>query len=332
MNISRLKQQWLPVSCVKKISSNPQRFILLGIPLVIYSLKDKIIALEDRCPHRGAPLSGGSLDGELLQCQYHGWRFNSSGECVAIPGLMSKAKLEDKKVRAYPAKIYLGLVFICLDQDETTLPLYSIPALKQDNYRSHFMQFAIEGEILNIIENTLDATHTHYIHAGLLRHDSKRQSVTATLKVNEASAQVCYEDEQKQSGWLSSLFESNRKSSIGRFHYPLIAELEYYGAEHLNAAFTFFLSPTTFNKHQVFLFISYRHNPFTSWAKKIFLLPFIKLAFRQDKAILKKQDDNIALFPATSFKSTELDLLRPHIERIFENKSSEYEKTIQLKI
>lgn len=42
--------------------------------------------MEDRCPHRAAPLSEGRVwtDGTLM-CSYHGWRFEGSGACVAIP-------------------------------------------------------------------------------------------------------------------------------------------------------------------------------------------------------------------------------------------------------
>ena len=113
-------------------------------------------------------------------------------------------------------------------QNEDTLPLYEIPALQTRQYHSHLLQLKLQGEVLNILENVLDATHTHFVHAGLLRHDDQRQSVTATLNVNQVSAEIRYDNEPKQSGWVSSLFEKNRKCSIGRFHLPLIAELEYH--------------------------------------------------------------------------------------------------------
>lgn len=332
MILDRLKQQWIPVTKVKKISTKPQRFILLGIPLVIYRCNDQIVALQDRCPHRGAPLSSGKLKGDLLQCPYHGWRFNSLGTCVGIPGLEKEINLEDKKVTAYQTQIYMGLLFVCLDKNQDTLPLYAIPALNSNKYQTHLMEFELEGDILNIIENTLDATHTHYIHAGLLRRDNKRQTIKANLTVNEYSAEVYYEEEQKQSGLISSLFEKNRKSSIGRFHFPLIAELEYHNKDYLTASFTFYLSPISDKKHRAFLLISYRHFYLTSWIKKLIFLPFIKIALKQDVSILTKQENNRTYFPQATFKSTELDLLRPHIERIFENKAQPFQKTIFLNV
>ncbi|EHL31057.1 aromatic ring-hydroxylating oxygenase subunit alpha [Legionella drancourtii] len=259
MNLSRFKNQWLPACTIKELSRHPKRFLLLGVPILIFRQNKQIIALQDRCPHRGAPLSAGTLDGEVLQCAYHGWRFNMNGECVAIPGLTKKINLKNKKIPTYQTQVYANLVFVCLEKDEHTSLLYSIPALQTKNYHYHHMQFNIQGSILNIIENTLDATHTHFVHSGLLRHDSKRQSITATLTVSETNAEVLYEGEKKQSGLISSIFENNRNYSIGRFHFPLIAEIEYHGHKHLSAAFTFYLSPTSSaNEHRAFLIISYR--------------------------------------------------------------------------
>lgn len=332
MNLSQLKNQWIPISAAKKITARPQRILLLGIPLVLFRVKEKIIALHDFCPHRGAPLSAGKLTGEVLQCAYHGWRFNTSGECIEIPGL-EKTNCANKKVPSYPTQIHLGLVFVCLEHNAETLPLYEIPALQSEQYCSYLLQSKLEGNVLNILENVLDATHTHFIHAGLLRHDDQRQPVTATLNVNKISAEIRYDNEPKQSGWISALFEKKRTFSIGRFHLPLIAELEYHGPQHITVAFTFFLSPSTSaEEHQVFFLISYRKGWFPGWLKKLFFLPFIKLAFKQDRAILKKQAMNRAYFPESRFISTELDIIRAHIERLLEGKSTDFQKTLTIKL
>ena len=169
MNLERLKQQWIPLMEVKKISSRPQRVFLLGLPLVVYKVGEEVSVLLDRCPHRGAPLSAGRMEGNRLKCSYHGWHFDPSGQCVAIPGLVKPSRLDDKNVPAFQTQMHRGLLFVCLDEHDSTLPLYEATAPQA--YRTHFTHFEMEGDILDIIENTLDATHTHYVHAGLLRHD-----------------------------------------------------------------------------------------------------------------------------------------------------------------
>ena len=259
-------------------------------------------------------------------------RFDKEGRCVSIPGLVKKTRLDDKCVKAYKTEIKYGLVFVCLDEQEMTLPVYEIPALIQKEYHFHCMEFSVQGDILNLIENVLDATHTHYIHAGLLSQDSKRQRITATLNVNRLMAEVRYEGEQKQTGLISALFEKNRKTSIGRFHFPLIAELEYYGTKDLNAAFSFFLSPVSSKEHRAFLLISFRKHWLTTSLKKLLFIPFIKMALKQDRVILNKLNLNSEFFPKGSIKSTELDILRPHIERILYNEAETHQKTIQMEL
>ena len=48
---------------------------IIDQPLVLYRTTDGIVALEDRCPHRFAPLSLGRLEGDALRCMYHGLKF-----------------------------------------------------------------------------------------------------------------------------------------------------------------------------------------------------------------------------------------------------------------
>jgi vanillate O-demethylase monooxygenase subunit len=50
------------------------------------ALDGRAIAFEDRCPHRYAPLSKGTLIGDVLRCGYHGLCYDTSGKCVQIPG------------------------------------------------------------------------------------------------------------------------------------------------------------------------------------------------------------------------------------------------------
>ena len=329
-----LKHQWMPVATEKEITHRPKRFFLLGIPLVIVRLNNTVVALQDRCPHRGAPLSAGQVKDGLLQCPYHGWRFNASGECALIPGLTKSVDCTNKQVASYEVTTHFGLIFVCLKKNETTLPLYVIPSAGTEAYPVYIAHtLTIEGNILNIIENALDATHTNFVHKGLLRHDNKRQSITAQLSVNLTCAEVRYEENQKQSGLVSSLFEKGRAFSFGRFHAPLIAELEYHSSNHLTAIFTLFFSPTTLkNEYRLFLLITHRKTWFPSWIKKLLILPFIRTALEQDKRMLKKQRMNLACFPDGHFQSTELDLLRPHIQRILEKKSVHYKKTVVLYI
>ncbi len=76
--------------------------MLLEVPLVLGRTSEgKVFAMRDSCPHRGIPLSYGRLDGKVVECCYHGWRFDAcSGQCVEIPSLSSQDKLKVERIFA----------------------------------------------------------------------------------------------------------------------------------------------------------------------------------------------------------------------------------------
>ncbi|MDA8075022.1 MAG: aromatic ring-hydroxylating dioxygenase subunit alpha [Actinomycetota bacterium] len=90
-----LRHCWHPVARSAEVGERPVRVLLLGEPWVLARLGDggALAAFADRCPHRSAPLSIGSVaahggDGaRVLVCAYHGWCFGAGGECVDIPAL-----------------------------------------------------------------------------------------------------------------------------------------------------------------------------------------------------------------------------------------------------
>ncbi|QYK42726.1 MAG: nitrite reductase small subunit NirD [Paracoccaceae bacterium] len=47
-----------------------------GCVAVFRTLDDRLFALDDRCPHRGGPLSEGIVHGEAVTCPLHGWVFD----------------------------------------------------------------------------------------------------------------------------------------------------------------------------------------------------------------------------------------------------------------
>src|SRR6185312_36239 len=59
---------------------------LLGENVLLYRGESgRVVAMNDRCPHRGALLSHGRLEGDGVRCMYHGIKYDGSGKCVQIP-------------------------------------------------------------------------------------------------------------------------------------------------------------------------------------------------------------------------------------------------------
>src|SRR5260370_33281013 len=89
-------------------------------PLVLFRTNDgSVRALQDRCPHRFAPLSMGQRTERGIRCGYHGLEFGSSGACIANP---HGPVVQSLKVRAYPATERYGMIWVRLGDPALSYP------------------------------------------------------------------------------------------------------------------------------------------------------------------------------------------------------------------
>ena len=57
-----------------------------GEELALYNIDGEIFAIGNSCPHKGAPLAEGNLCGHVVECDWHGWRFDvRTGDCLNRP-------------------------------------------------------------------------------------------------------------------------------------------------------------------------------------------------------------------------------------------------------
>ena len=60
--------------------------LLEGTELALYHVNGKFYAIENFCPHKGAPLADGELRGHTIECAWHGWLFDvRTGSCLNRP-------------------------------------------------------------------------------------------------------------------------------------------------------------------------------------------------------------------------------------------------------
>lgn len=143
---------------------------LLGKPLVFFRPSDgAVVALDDRCAHRAAPLSMGRLDGDRVVCGYHGLEFDGSGACVRNPHPSGRIPAA-ARVRSYPVvERHTGLWIWLGDEaaDPALIPDFSKlddtgPSVTR---RDHMVMDAAYDLI---VDNLLDCSHTSFLHEGIL--------------------------------------------------------------------------------------------------------------------------------------------------------------------
>jgi nitrite reductase (NADH) small subunit len=81
-----LSVAWRDVGAIEDIPRLGARVVALpGRRIALFRTSDdRVFALEDRCPHRGGPLSQGIVHGQRVTCPLHGWTVDlESGEAVA---------------------------------------------------------------------------------------------------------------------------------------------------------------------------------------------------------------------------------------------------------
>jgi phenylpropionate dioxygenase-like ring-hydroxylating dioxygenase large terminal subunit len=163
-----LLNDWHPVAHVNDFEQrNPLGGRLLDEDLVVWRCGDQIMAWQDLCIHRGTRLSLGKVQGDRLECPYHGWTYNTEGRCVHIPAHPAQAPPAKARAKSYRVKVGYDLVWVCLGEASLDLPPF--PEWDDPSYRKILCgPYPITASGPRIVENFLDVGHFPFVHEGIL--------------------------------------------------------------------------------------------------------------------------------------------------------------------
>ena len=142
---------------------------VIGEPLVFYRTGDgRVVAMEDRCCHRLAPLSKGRLEQDDLRCMYHGLKFAPDGRCIEIPG--QAVIPPNAAVRTYAAAESGGWIWVWMGAAADADPAQIPPSVAADDpawrLRTGRLDYAADYQLIN--DNLLDLSHLSFAHANTL--------------------------------------------------------------------------------------------------------------------------------------------------------------------
>lgn len=305
---------WYAVARADQLRRKPLPLTLLGKPLVLARGSDgAAYALEDRCPHRQVALSAGCVRDGQLQCPYHGWRFDPAGQLSTLPGHDPAQPLPPIRVPSYPVQEHDGLLWL----RPSTHGSGQLPALAREldpGQRRFVWQAQWRGHVLDVMENFLDALHTHYVHAGWLRRDSQRRPTEVELQVQGERVRVDYRNHGQQSGLLYRLFESRRLGESAHFQLPGSSRLQYDYADGARACVSLHFSPVDARNTRILASFHVQGRWAPHWAVRALLWPLLAHVGRQDAAILAAQQDNMDRFAGRRPARMHADVLRPVLE------------------
>ncbi len=140
-----------------------------GQPLVMFRTEaGEVVVMDDRCSHRGFPLSAGALIGDRLQCGYHGLQFDECGTCVWAPGqdrIPSSAN-----VRVRPSVRTGPWVWVWMGEPETA-DLDAVPEIPWVDDEGWAVVHGMEPLAARyglLIDNLLDLSHETFLHGGYI--------------------------------------------------------------------------------------------------------------------------------------------------------------------
>lgn len=78
-----------------------------GTEVALFNIDGEFFAINNECKHKGGPLGEGYIEGEIVTCPWHGWKYNvKTGINVVIPNV---------KVASYKVKVEGNDVMVALE-------------------------------------------------------------------------------------------------------------------------------------------------------------------------------------------------------------------------
>jgi vanillate O-demethylase monooxygenase subunit len=182
-----LRNAWYVAASETDIGEGLYPTMLLGEPVVLYRKSDgQLVALEDACPHRKLPLSMGRLDGDQVECGYHGLTFDGSGTCTRAP---TSGRIPSRaRVHSYPVHVRYGLVWLWMGEPAMADPtrLCEVPEWGDPQWGlNRGASMTIACNYLYMTDNLLDPSHVAWVHQSSFGNAAcASEPVTATETSN----------------------------------------------------------------------------------------------------------------------------------------------------
>ena len=169
-----LKNAWYAAAWSYEVKKELFERTIIGESILFYRKENnQAVAINNTCAHRYSPLHMGILMGDVVECAYHGLRYDSSGRCVHNPH--GDGKIPEKMcTRAYPLEETHNMLWIWMGEpaqaNPATIPDFSCHT--DPNYPSVQGMIEMHGNYELITDNLMDLSHAEFLHKGILGSDA----------------------------------------------------------------------------------------------------------------------------------------------------------------
>lgn len=165
-----IPDHWYGMLESSKVKDRPVGIRRMGTNLVLWrDAKDKLTVALDRCPHRGSKLSQGFVLEGRIECPYHGFQFDGTGQCRLVPANPPGKRMPGGlKLTTYPSREEEGIIWVWWGEPRDEYPEVPwFPQSDEEERNSAAMSGTWGFHYSRVIENSLDAHHFPFIHGAI---------------------------------------------------------------------------------------------------------------------------------------------------------------------
>lgn len=220
-----LRDQWYVIAKSSQIKpGQPFATRVLGMDLVLWrDSSGKLQCVEDFCPHRGAPLSRGTVRGDHVSCAYHGVCVDGDGvvaKVAALPGCLLEGR---RKLKSFIVEEHRDGVFAWIPDlsEEAPLPLRLPYEFADDEYTMFLTTGVWKTNYRYALENIADPMHGPYLHSGTFTLSEGTREDTVRLGNVDYGFDVSRVEQQGENfDWSEVILESGTPHCRVNIPYP----------------------------------------------------------------------------------------------------------------
>lgn len=315
-----LKSNWYIAALSFQVTkTKPFKSIIYDTDLVLFRTSaNEIVCLVDRCVHRHAQLSLGTIENDHLTCPYHGWTYDKTGTVVSVPSegteKKSKSNFCQKKFYTFEQD---DCVWVWMGENApSSPPPYRFPNWKQPGWVSYFMITDFDNEVTHLAENFMDVPHTVFVHAGWFRNKSLTK-VKIDVETKNGEVNVTYIQPNDTIGFTGRILNPRNEplTHTDRFIMPNITRVDYNFGSKRSFIINSQITPTGTLKSRVYTAIIYRVGILSVPLKPFFQF-YTRQVINQDVEIMANQGYNFEKDFSCHFKATDADVVHSAIEKL----------------
>ena len=193
----------------------------MGQNVVVWCDDDgRVCVAEAVCPHLGAdlgPAAGGCIRGGRLLCPFHGYEFDTTGQCVATPFADPP---KTAKLRVFETQEILGLIFawwgIGEREPQWSLPAGTLEAEGWSGFEINTLRFP--GHPQETTENSVDLAHLRYVHG----YDNVDIVQEATVDGHRLDTHFDFRRTRTIAGAVNLAFDVSTRTSVIGLGYSFV--------------------------------------------------------------------------------------------------------------